>query len=304
MFEGGIQGWSAGLRFGSPVWWIACSSIIYGVGIGTLVQPHLVVRFLKAPSERELNWGVSVAGVFMLAMIGVPLVVGPLTNVIFVDRVGAISIAVAGGNVDKIIPIYINTIMPWWFGLLFLVGMMAASTYALSAQFRVGGTSLGRDFYAKGMRFRRTGEVFITRLGIALTIIATILWGLVLPRSSIVVATAFFFGLCAATFLPAYLLGLYWKGVTKAGAIAGMVGGFCASFIWMILFHYLGMAALFGRMNLVVDADPASWQWQLQYVDPIVIALPISFALCIWVSRKTKQMPKEHLNRCFKYITK
>ncbi|HEX9948923.1 MAG TPA: sodium:solute symporter family protein, partial [Thermodesulfobacteriota bacterium] len=91
LFEGGIQGWSAGLRFGSPAWWIACSSIIYGVGIGSLVQPHLVVRFLKAQSERELNWGVSVAGVFMLAMMGVPLIVGPLTNVIFVDRFGASS---------------------------------------------------------------------------------------------------------------------------------------------------------------------------------------------------------------------
>jgi len=240
----------------------------------------------------------------MLAMMGVPLIVGPLTNVIFVDRFGASSLAMAGGNVDKIIPIYITTIMPWWFGPLFLVGMMAASTAALSAQFRVGGTSLGRDFYAKGMRFRRIGEVFTTKLGIALTIIATVLWGFVLPRSSIVVATAFFFGLCGATFLPAYLLGLYWKGVTKAGAVASMVGGFCVSFIWMIFFHYLGMAALFGWANLVVNADPASWPWLLQHVDPIVIALPISFALCIWVSLKTKRMPKEHLNRCFKDIGK
>jgi SSS family solute:Na+ symporter len=304
LFAGGIQGWSAGLRFGSPVWWIACSSIICGVGIGSLVQPHLAVRFLKAPSERELQWGVPVAGVFMLAMMGIPLIVGPLTNVIFVDRFGVISLAMAGGNVDKIIPIYINMIMPWWFSPLFLVGMMAASTAALSSQFRVGGTCLGRDFYAKGMRFRRGGEVFTTKLGVALTIIATVLWGLVLPPSSIVVATAFFFGLCAASFLPAYLLGLYWKGVTRAGAIASMVGGFCVSLLWTIFFHYLGMAAFFGQANLAVNADPFSWLWLLQYVDPIVIALPISFALCIWVSLQTKRMPKEHLNRCFKYIAK
>ena len=302
--DGGLQGWTAGLRWGSPFWWIACSSIIYGVGIGTLVQPQLVVRFLKASSERELDRGVLVAGVFMLAMIGVPLIVGPLTNVIFVERFGVISIAVAGGNVDKIIPLYVNTIMPWWFGLLFLVGMLAASTAALSSQFHVGGTSLGRDFYAKGMGFRRMGEVFTTKLGIALTIIATVLWGFVLPPSSIAVATAFFFGLCAASFLPPYLLGLYWKGVTRAGAVASMVGGFCVSFIWMIFFHSLGSTALLGAANLVAHAEPASWQSQLQYVDPIVISLPVSFALCIWVSRKTKQMPKEHLNRCFKYITK
>jgi SSS family solute:Na+ symporter len=304
LFAGGIQGWTTGLRLGSPAWWIACSSIIYGVGIGSLVQPHLVVRFQKVPSEKELNWSVVVAGVFMLALMGIPLVVGPLTNAIFVNRFGAISLAMAGGNVDKIIPLYITMVMPWWFGLLFLVGMMAATTAALSALFRVGGTCLGRDFYAKGMRFRRMGEVFTTKLGIALTIIATVLWGLVLPPSSIVVATAFFFGICAACFLPAYLLGIYWQRVTRQGAIASMVGGLGVYVLWMIFFHYLGMAAFFGSVNLAVRADPDSWLWLLQYVDPLVIALPVSFILCIWVSRKTKRMSREHVNRCFRYITK
>jgi SSS family solute:Na+ symporter len=64
------------------------------------------------------------------------------------------------------------------------------------------------------------------------------------------------------------------------------------------------MTAFFGQANLVVYADSSSWLWLLQYVDPLVISLPVSFILCIWVSRKSKKIPKEHLNRCFKYITK
>jgi SSS family solute:Na+ symporter len=304
LFDNGLQGWTARLRLGSPFWWIVCSSIIYGVGIGSLVQPPLIVGFLKARSERELNWGVAMAGIFMLAMMGIPLIIGPLSNVLFMNSFGAVSIAVAEGNVDKIIPTYINTIMPWWFRPLFLIGLMAASIAALNALFHVGGSCLGRDFYAKGMQFRRGGEVFTTKLGVVVTIIAAVLWAMVLPPSSITVATAFFFGLCAATFLPSYLLGLYWKGVTRAGAVASMVGGLGATFIWLIFFHYLGMAAFLGQANLVVHADPASWLWLLQYVDPLVVALPISFTLCIWVSLKSKRMPREHVNRCFKYITK
>jgi SSS family solute:Na+ symporter len=307
--DAGHQGWTEGLTLGSPFWWVACSSIMYGVGIGTLVQPQLVVRFLKARSEREMDRSVLVAGAFMLAMTGVPLVVGPLTNVIFMQRFGAISITIAEGNMDKIIPVYVDKVMPWWFGILFLVGMLAASTAALRSQFHAGGTSLGRDFYARGMRFRRGGEVFTTQVGIALTIIATVLWGLVLPPNIIAVATALFFGVCAASFLPLYFLGLYWKGVTKAGAIASMVGGVCVSFIWMIFFHYLESAplgiceTLFGQVNVVAGSQYNPWLWQLQYVDPIAIALPISFALCIGVSRITRKMPKEHLKRCFRYIT-
>ena len=306
----GLQGWTAGLKLGSPFWWIACSSIIYGVGIGTLTQPQLVVRFLTVPSDRELNRAVLVGGIFILVVTGASLTVGPLTNAIFVQRFGEISIAMAGGNVDKIIPLYIHTVMPWWFGPLFLVGIIAASMAALSSQFHVGGTSLGRDFYGKAMGFQRKSEIFTTQVGITLVIIATVLWGLVLPPSIIALAVAFFLGLCAASFLPLYFLGLYWKGVTRTGAIASMVGGFCMSFVWMILFHNQGSAtlgicqALFGTANLVADSPPTSWLWKVQFIDPLVIALPISFALCLWVSRKTHKLSKGHLKRCFKYIKK
>jgi SSS family solute:Na+ symporter len=304
----GHQGWTAGLRVGSPLWWIVSSSIMYGVGIGVLAQPQLVVRLLTVSSDRVLHRWVVVGGVVILVVTGVPLIVGPLTNVIFMQRFGEISIAVAGGNVDKIIPLYIDTVMPSWFGALFLVGMLAASMAALSSQFHVGGTSLGRDFYGKGMGLGRAGEAFFTRLGIILVIAAAILWGLVLPSGIIVFAVAFFFGLCAAAFLPLYCLGLYWRGVTRAGGIVSMLGGLCISLVWTIFFHYQGSAALgicqalVGRENLVADCSPSSWIWQLQYVDPLVIALPLSFALCVGVSCLTRTMPRAHLTRCFRYI--
>ena len=38
--QAGHEGWTAGLRWGSPLWWIAWSSLIYGVGIGTLCSPN------------------------------------------------------------------------------------------------------------------------------------------------------------------------------------------------------------------------------------------------------------------------
>lgn len=304
----GHLGWTAGPRLWSPFWWIVYSSIIYGVGIGVVAQPQLVTRFLMTPSDRVLHRSLLVGGIYILAMSGVSLTIGPLTNAVFVQRFEEITIAMAGGNVDAIIPLYVDTIMPWWFGPLFLVGMMAASMATLSAQFHIGGTSLGRDFYGKAMGFGRTGEIFFTRLGIVLTLGAAIIWGLALPPSIIVVVVVFFFGLCASSFLPSYFLGLYWQGVSKAGAMVSMIGGFCMSFLWMIFFHYQGSTvlgicrALFGSVNLVANYPPTSWLWQLQYIDPVIIALPVSFALCIGVSRVTSKMPTDHLKRCFKYI--
>jgi SSS family solute:Na+ symporter len=306
----GHQGWTEGLRVGSAFWWIVSSSIIYGVGIGAVAQPQLVTRFLTAVSDRELNRSVLMAGLFSLALIGVPLVVGPLTNIIFIQRFEQIAVAAAKGNMDKIIPLYAMTIMPWWFGVLFLMGMLQSATVALRLQLYSGASSLGRDFYGRTMGFRRAGELFTTQVGMVLTFLATCLWGIILPPSSIVFAAALFFGVSASTFLPVYLMGLFWKGITRAGAMASMAGGLGMSLIWMIFFHYQESAAigictiLLGRANISASAEPNSPLWLVQYVAPIVIALPVSFALGIWVSRKTRKLSREHLNRCFKFLTK
>ncbi|MBW2039828.1 MAG: sodium:solute symporter family protein [Deltaproteobacteria bacterium] len=308
LVKGGHMGWTAGMKFDTPLWWIVYSTIIYGVGIGVLAHPQLAMRLMTVRSNRGLNRAMLVGGIFILAMTGTAFIVGSLTNAVFAQKFGKISVAMARGNIDKIIPIYIDKVMPTWFGTLFLLGILVASMSTLGSQYHVGGTSLGRDFYGKALGLRRAGEVFSTKIGVTLTIIATILWGLLLPPSIIAIATAFFFGLCGASFLPTYFLGLYWKGATKAGALTSMVGGFCISFFWLVSIHYKGSktlgvcTALFGKVNLVANYPSMSGMWKLQFVDPNIVALPISFILCIVVSHVTKKMPEDHINICFKYI--
>ncbi|NIS62486.1 MAG: sodium:solute symporter family protein [Proteobacteria bacterium] len=300
----GHRGWAEMPRLGSPYWWTLISTIICGVGIGVLAQPQLVIRFMTVKRDRELNRAVPIGSIFILSMTGIAFTVGILTNVIFYEVFGEISVAVAEGNIDKVIPLYIGEIMPGWFGTLFLLAMIAASMSTLSSQYHVGGTSLGRDFYEKGIRGERIerGErtIFVTRLGIALSILLCIVFSLIFSPSIIAVATAIFFGLCGATFLPSFVFGLYWKGMTKAGAITSVLGGFLISMIWMGFFHAreahaLGFAKyLFGKPAL------AGFPWAV--IDAQFIALPISFFLAIGVSLISGKLPDEHIERCWKYF--
>jgi SSS family solute:Na+ symporter len=300
----GHRGWTEMPRWGSPYWWVLISTMICGVGIGVLAQPQLVVRFMTVKRDRELNRAVLTGGIFILAITGVAFTVGNLTNVIFYQAFGEIAVTIAGGNIDKVIPLYIEKIMPGWFGTLFLLAMLAASMSTLSSQYHVGGTSLGRDFFERGIRGERIehGEatIFVTRLGIAGSIVLCIFFSLIFSPSIIAVATAIFFGLCGATFLPSFLLGLYWKGMTKAGAVTSVLGGFLASTVWMGFFHAkeahaLGIAKyLFGRSTL------AGFPWTV--MDAQFIALPISFVLAIVVSLFTGKLPAEHIKRCWKYL--
>ncbi len=197
----GMIGWTQGAVAGSPIWLTIYTTIVLGVGIGVLAQPQLSVRFMTIKNEMQLKRAVSYGGIFILCMTGVAFVVGALTNVVFFQNEGKIAVAAAGGNIDKIIPTYIDKFFPPWFGILFVLAMFAAAMSTLSAQYHAGGTSFGRDFYEKFL-LGKGDTLMMTRIGVGLTIILTLLWGLVLPGSIIAIATAFFFGLCSSSFLP------------------------------------------------------------------------------------------------------
>ncbi|MFH1567696.1 MAG: sodium:solute symporter family protein [Gemmatimonadota bacterium] len=303
----GHQGWTAMPTCGSPYWWVLVSTIVMGVGIGVLAQPQLVVRFMTVRSGRELNRAIVVGGIFILMMTGVAFITGALSNVYFAQTAGKISIAAAGGDPDKVIPLYITQALPGWFGILFMLTLLAAAMSTLSSQFHAMGTAIGRDFYQQLLENKEEADqrsVFISKMGIGITILVSLLLAYVLPKiytqgeAIIARGTAIFFGLCAAAFLPAYLAGLYWRGATRAGAVTGMVGGFAASALWILFVHakessVLGLCqALFGK--------PALFGPTWQVVDPMIVALPISAILTILVSIKTEPFTEEHLKRCYR----
>ncbi len=283
----GHMGWTAMPALGSEIWWIVVSTLVLGVGIGVLAQPQLVTRYLTVNGPREINRAVMVGGVFIIMMTGVAFVVGALSNVFFVQEMGRISLmatvdpAVAGSrpNVDRIIPLFINKAMPQWFSYLFMLTLMAAAMSTLSGQFHVIGSSLGYDLV-------KNNSLLLNRACILVALLVTLWISLKLPVSIIATATAIFFGICAATFLPAYTAALYWRGANKAGVVASMMAGLSVS-LFMLLFTHgressmLGLCQyFFGKPSLV------GFPWVV--VDPIVIALPVSTVVMVVVSLATK----------------
>lgn len=306
LLKGGMTGWTEGPKMQSPIGLTIYTTIIYGVGIGVLAQPQLAIRYMTVPSDRELNRAVAIGGIFILLMTGVAFVTGALSNVVFFKEFGKISIAMAGGNFDKIIPLYIDKIMPGWFSGLFLVAMFAAAMSTMSSQYHVGGTSLSRDFLEQHIKVGNSGSSMkLNRLGVTVAVVATLIWAWWLPGNIIARATAFFFGLCAASFLPIYVLGLYWKGMTKCAAKVSMIGGFAVSMFWLLFVHVkeaqvIGLCeALTGKATLVADATPMTWMWLLQWVDPNVVALPVSILLAVGVSYATRRIEQTHLDLCW-----
>lgn len=283
----GHLGWTSMPALGSEIWWLLVTTLVLGVGVGVLAQPQLVVRYLTVKGPREINRAVVIGGIFIPVMTGVAFVVGALSNVYFHQSSGKISMLAAVDtvsnkpNMDLIIPLYVKMAMPEWFSYVFMITLLAAAMSTLSGQFHVIGTSLGYDVCKKSSLALNRGCIVVALL--------VALWlSLKLPAGIIATATAIFFGICAATFLPAYTAALYWKGATRAGVIASMLTGVCASMFMLLFTHgkesaLLGVCqALFGKPSLV------GFPWVV--IDPIIISLPLSALVMVAVSLVTRRV--------------
>ncbi len=312
--KAGHQGWTSMPAFGSPFWWIVVSTIVMGVGIGVLAQPQLAVRFMTVKSRRELNRAVLVGGIFILAMTGFAFTAGALSNVFFVDdpEIGNIAIVAAEKNIEQIIPMFIERYMPWWLSSIIVVTLLAAAMSTVSSQFHAMGTAAGRDIF-ETLFSGRAGSTVATRVGILLTFVLSASLAYILPivfektgTAIIARGTAIFFGLCCSTFLPMYVGALYTRGITKAGALSGMLGGFLASGFWLLFMHKKESDALqvcnwlFGVPSLVDGKVTGPIIWA--EVDPLFVAFPLAIIITIVVSLLTKRYSKEHLDNCFARI--
>ena len=311
--KAGWQGWARMPKTGSNFWYVLVTSIIMGVGIGVLAQPQLAVRFMTVKSDQELNRAILVGGIFILAMTGIAFIVGNLSNLWFVQhdpKSGMVAYATAKKNVDLVMPLFISSAMPKWFGAIFMLTLLSAAMSTLSSQFHAMGTSIGRDFFEKGMlgSDEHKSTILITRIGIILAIIATVILSFKLPASIIAPATAIFFGLCVASFLPMFIGGLFWKRMTRAGAVASLCTGFGISFFWLMFVQMVKgtipavMANMFMGVPTILPNPSLGIHWN--WLDALFVGLPVSIFVAVVVSLMTQPESKEHIDWCFEGIEK
>jgi SSS family solute:Na+ symporter len=209
-----------------------------------------------------------------------------------------ISLEAAGGNIDVIMPEYINSAMPDYFVIFFLLTLLAAAMSTLSSQFHTMGTAIGHDFYREFIMRGKIGKtITITRAGIATTILISVVLAYILPIGIIARATAIFFGLCAAAFLPMYTGALFWKRMNRQGATASLLVGTFASLFWLTFVHAKEASAL-GISQALFGVDTIlTGTWTV--VDPILVATPLAFLTAIIVSLATEPDSQEHLEKCY-----
>ena len=120
-----------------------------------------------------------------------------------------------------------------------MVGLVAAGGLAAALSTAAGlllviSTSIAHDLVKKQLKptITERDELTTARIAAGLAVIVAGYFG-IHPPAFVSQVVAYAFGLAAASFFPAILLGIFWKRMNKYGAISGMLVGivFTAAYI-------------------------------------------------------------------------
>ena len=212
--------------FGATPVWIGIASFL-AIGLPFLGVPQLLIRYMSARDDGEIRKA------RIMSLI-----------VLFVFTFGAVTAGVAGralypglDDPERIFPVISNNLFHPVIAGMLLVVVLSAIMSTVDSLLLLASSSVVRDTYQRIMGSNEDDER-LSRYGKAVTIVIgviAVVLGVQEPRVIFHFVLASWSGLGSA-FGPAMLGVLYYKRVTWEGVLAGMLGGFVTSVVWLSFF--------------------------------------------------------------------
>ncbi|MDQ3504351.1 MAG: cation acetate symporter [Actinomycetota bacterium] len=269
------QTWAAPLGTGGgspdhPVF--ATYSLILATFLGTMGLPHVLVRFYTNPDGRAARR----TTLIVLALLGVfylfPTLYGALgrlytPQLLITGQTDAVVLLLPGAA--------LGGLLGQLLGALVAAGAFAAFLSTASGLLVSVSGVLSTDVMGRGTvgDFRRAAMV----AGLVPLVVAT-----QVDRLDVSQVVGLAFAVAASTFCPLLVLGIWWRGLSDVGALAGVLAGGALS-LAAVLITVLG--GELGGWPGVLLAQPAAW------------TVPIAFAVMIVVSRATASRIPPNIGR-------
>lgn len=174
--------------------------------------------------------------------------------------------------------------LPNWVIGLVAAGGLAAALSTAAGLLLVISTSVSHDLLKRVFKpdMSEKSELNYARLAAAVAVILAGYFG-INPPGFVAQVVAFAFGLAAASFFPAIVLGIFSKRTTKEGAIAGMVTGLLFTAGYIIYFKFMAP-----------DANtPEHWILGISPEGIGTLGMMVNFAVSLVVSRLTPPPPAD-----------
>jgi len=266
--SGGGAGWSMPLGTGNEGLYTTYS-IVLATFLGTMGLPHVVVRFYTNPDGRAARRTTLVVLVLLGAFYLLPPVFAALGRAY-------------GASADDTLVLELPRLMLGGLGGDLLTGLVTAGAFAAFLSTSSGLAIAVSGVLAQDVLRDRYSGVTAFRLGATVAVGVPLAAAVLAPDLSVARAVGLAFAVAASTFCPLLVLGIWWRGLTPAGAIAGLVTG--------------GLGSGAGVGWTLYDGSPASWA-DVLLAQPAAWSVPLAFATMVAVSLATRDAVPRHASR-------
>ena len=176
--------------------------------------------------------------------------------------------------------------LPNWVIALVAAGALAAALSTAAGLLLVISASVSHDLIKKVIHpeISEKGELRAARLSAVAAVCVAGYYG-INPPGFVAAVVALAFGLAAASFFPAIILGIFYKRMNKEGAIAGMIAGVIAMLLYMMKYKL-------GWFDTVLP-EKSEWWFGISPEGFGSVAMLINFSVSLIVMKFTKAPPKE-----------
>ena len=179
--------------------------------------------------------------------------------------------------------------LPNWVIALVAAGGLAAALSTAAGLLLVISASVSHDLIKKiiNPKISEKGELVTARISAIGAVCVAGYFG-INPPGFVAAVVALAFGLAAASFFPAIILGIFYKRMNKEGAIAGMIVGIVSMLLYMIKYKL-------GWFDEILP-DKSEWWFGISPEGFGTVAMMLNFIVSISIMKFTPKPPKRVQN--------
>ncbi|MBZ7935333.1 sodium/proline symporter PutP [Campylobacter sp. B0100352/1] len=196
-------------------------------GLGYFGQPHILVRFMSIRSVKDIPIATFIGIVWMSLCLFSACLIGIL-GIAYIYK-----FQLSLQDPEKIFILMSQLLFnPWVAGIL-LSAILAAIMSTASSQLLVSSSTIAEDFYKKIFKKNASSRVVLNLGKIGVLIVALVAFFISMDKNSSVLSiVSYAWAGFGSSFGAVIIFSLFWKRMTKFGAIAGMISGALVVVLW------------------------------------------------------------------------
>ncbi|MCD1655487.1 sodium/solute symporter [Treponema zuelzerae] len=204
---------------------LTMGSLIFMTSFGTWGLPQMVQKFYAIKDELMIRRAAVITTVFAL-IIGVCAYGTGMLGHVFLDLDSVPRLASGAVNYDLIVPTLLTTHLPEALMALIMLLVLSASMSTLASMILVSSSAITIDLYKGYLHPEVSDKTSLLMIRILSGVFILCSWAISrMQIGFIVTLMSLSWGVLSGAFMAPYILGIFWKGVTKAGAYAGFFAG-------------------------------------------------------------------------------